>query len=185
MIEKIVYRFHFNQQLTNIESLMDDCEVELASLMEKFDKNKNKKAFSYFSVITRNWFFRKTKQHRKDLVRNVYQEEITPSLYEEFLSYENPYDEMRNKSDFFNALQEEMNEWFYKTENENDKRLLSGIMKLIETADDFEADFPIGKKATKQQYLPMMTGMSTREINDSLSRIRPRYQNFVKNWWNS
>lgn len=186
MIEKIVYKWKFHTQLPNIDSLMDDCEVEIASLMEKFNPDRKKKAFSYFSVITRNWFYRKSKQHKKNLERNIYQEEITPSLHEEFLSLENPYFEEREKQEFFTALQERLNKMFYETENQNDKKLLSGIVSLIDNAEEMEAEnFIFGKKAVKQQHLPMITGLSTREINDALSRIRPKYQDFVKSWWNA
>ena len=55
MVDKIVFTYKFTN-LPNIDELRDDCKVWLTTILEKYDPNRGSKAFSYFSVITKNCF---------------------------------------------------------------------------------------------------------------------------------
>ena len=55
MVDKIVYTYKFTS-LPNIAELQQDCKVMLVTILHKYDPSKGSKAFSYFSVITKNWF---------------------------------------------------------------------------------------------------------------------------------
>ena len=61
MISKIVFTYKFTN-LPNIVSLKDECEMHLVTILSNFDPAKGSKAFSYFSVITKNWFIAKVKK---------------------------------------------------------------------------------------------------------------------------
>ena len=61
MVDKIVYTYKFSN-LPNIDVLRDDCKIWLTTILEKYDAEKGSKAFSYFSVITKNWFIHKVKK---------------------------------------------------------------------------------------------------------------------------
>ena len=58
MVDKIVYTYKFNT-LPNVDCLKDDCKIWLTTILDKYDPNRKSKAFSYFSVITKNWFIQK------------------------------------------------------------------------------------------------------------------------------
>ena len=64
LVDKIVYTYKFNN-LPNIDYLKDDCKIWLMTILDKYDPGKKSKAFSYFSVITKNWFIHKVKQNSK------------------------------------------------------------------------------------------------------------------------
>ena len=68
MVEKIIFTYKFNI-LPNIESLRDDCKIWLTTILNKYDPNKCSKAFSYFSVVTKNWFIHKVKQKSKKMAQ--------------------------------------------------------------------------------------------------------------------
>ena len=55
----------------NIEDLKEECKIWITTILDKFDSSKGSKAFSYFSVITKNWFIHKVKkvsrQNKKEL----------------------------------------------------------------------------------------------------------------------
>ena len=53
LVDKIVYTYKFNS-LENIDHLKDDCKVWLTTILSKFNPNQGTKAFSYFSVVTKN-----------------------------------------------------------------------------------------------------------------------------------
>ena len=53
MVDKIVYSYHFTS-LANIDDLRAECKAWLITILDKFDPAKGSKAFSYFSVVTKN-----------------------------------------------------------------------------------------------------------------------------------
>ena len=55
MVDKIVFTYKFTT-LPNIDELRDECKIWLITILSKYDPNRGSKAFSYFSVITKNWF---------------------------------------------------------------------------------------------------------------------------------
>ena len=55
LVDKIIYTYKFTN-LPNIDVLKDECKIWLATILEKYDPSNGSKAFSYFSVITKNWF---------------------------------------------------------------------------------------------------------------------------------
>ena len=64
MVDKIVYTYRFTT-LPNIDELKDECKVWLTTVLNKYEPSKGSKAFSYFSVITKNWFIHKVKKTQK------------------------------------------------------------------------------------------------------------------------
>ena len=64
MVDKIVFTYKFTS-LPNIDYLRDECKVWLMTILDKYDPDKGYKAFSYFSVITKNWFIHKVKKQQK------------------------------------------------------------------------------------------------------------------------
>ena len=54
MVDKIVFTYRFTT-LPNIDTLREDCKVWLTTVIDKFKPEKDSKAFSYFSVITKDW----------------------------------------------------------------------------------------------------------------------------------
>ena len=64
MVNKIIFTYKFNT-LPNIDSLREDCKVWLTTILDKYDQSKGSKAFSYFSVVTKNWFIHKVKKNSK------------------------------------------------------------------------------------------------------------------------
>ena len=64
MVDKIVFTYKFTS-LPNCEYLRDECKIWLMTILDKYDPSKGSKAFSYFSVITKNWFIHKVKKQQK------------------------------------------------------------------------------------------------------------------------
>ena len=69
LVDKIVYTYKFTS-LENIDFLKDDCKIWLTTILGKFDASKGTKAFSYFSVVTKNWFTHKAKKQTQKNVEN-------------------------------------------------------------------------------------------------------------------
>ena len=96
MVDKIVFTYKFTN-LPNCEVLRDECKIWLMTILDKYDPNKGSKAFSYFSVITKNWFIHKVKRQQKRNKREVDYENISKKFEEEFLSTNESYISMRGR----------------------------------------------------------------------------------------
>ena len=59
-----LYSYKFNT-LPNIDALRDDCKNWLITILNKFDPDKGSKAFTYFSVVSKNWFIAQVKKTSK------------------------------------------------------------------------------------------------------------------------
>ena len=74
MVDKIVYTYKFTM-LPNIDTLRDDCKNWLITVLSKFDATKGSKAFTYFSVVSKNWFIAEVKKTSKKAKREVHLED--------------------------------------------------------------------------------------------------------------
>ena len=79
MVDKIVFTYKFTN-LPNIDLLRDECKIWLMTILDKYDPNKGSKAFSYFSVITKNWFIHKVKKQQKQNRTEINIDNIAKSL---------------------------------------------------------------------------------------------------------
>ena len=100
MVDKIIYTYRFTS-LPNIGSLSDDCKIWLTTILEKYDPSKGSKAFSYFSVVTKNWFIHKVKRNQKRNRTEVYLEDMINEMAEECISTEPNYVDTREDLEFW------------------------------------------------------------------------------------
>ena len=103
MVDKIVFTYKFTN-LPNCDSLRDECKIWLMTILDKYDQSKGSKAFSYFSVITKNWFIHKVKRQQKRNRREVDYDNISKSHEEEFLSTSESYLTIREQDEFWNSF---------------------------------------------------------------------------------
>ena len=103
LVDKIVYTYKFNT-LPNIDYLKDDCKLWLITILDKYDPERKSKAFSYFSVITKNWFIHKVKQNSKRIKRDVQYEDLNNEVELEHLIIEHGYEQKREQKEFWNHL---------------------------------------------------------------------------------
>ena len=103
MINKIVFTYKFGS-LPNIDALKEECEIHLITILSNFDETKGSKAFSYFSVVTKNWFIARVKKNAIQMKREAKYDEISKRVEIEYLSITNNYEEDRNKEEFMSGL---------------------------------------------------------------------------------
>jgi hypothetical protein len=179
LVDKIVYTYKFNT-LPNSEILKEDCKVFLITILNKFNPDKGHKAFTYFSVITKNWFIAETKKRKKKLQKEVDYEDVPQSIIEEKLVERNTYLEDRSKAEFIEVLHEEIDWWKEETSNDQDRRVLEAVEVLFNSADQIE----IFNKKAIYVYLREITGFNTKQITSSLTKIRKKYRGLRMEWDN-
>ena len=177
MVDKIVYTYKFTN-LPNIDYLKDDCKLWLITILDKYDVEKKSKAFSYFSVITKNWFIHKVKQNSKRLKRDLQYENLNNEIELEQLVTENTYEQKREQQEFWEHLFEEMAGWENLKLKESERKVLEAIKILFNSTDEIE----IFNKKAIYLYMREITGLNTKQIVNNLNRIRKRYRIFKKEW---
>tara|TARA_Y100000593_G_C4303928_1_gene334777 strand:+ start:634 stop:1272 length:639 start_codon:yes stop_codon:yes gene_type:complete len=181
MVDKITYTYKFTT-LPNIDDLRDECKVWLTTILGKYDPKKGSKAFSYFSVITKNWFIHKVKKNSTKVQREVQLDEVTKDLREKYVSSKNVYMEKREKNEFWSFLLKELKKWENgmgdTNSNSNDVRVLKAIQELLGEPEEVEI---LNKKAI-YLYMREITGLNTKQIANSLKKYRIKYQVFKEEW---
>ena len=177
MVDKIVFTYKFTN-LPNIDYLRDECKIWLMTILDKYDPSKGSKAFSYFSVITKNWFIHKVKKQQKRNKREVDYDNISKTYEEEFLSIEHSYVKEREDVEFWDLFYKELKSWDTSQMKENDLKVYQAINILFESKDDIE----IFNKKAIYLYLREITGLNTKQIVNSLKRFRTKYGLFRQNW---
>ena len=179
MVDKIVFTYKFTN-LPNIDYLRDECKIWLMTVLDKFDPSKGSKAFSYFSVITKNWFIHKVKKQQKRNRREIDYDNISKSYEEEYLSTNESYVSNREEEEFWNRFYAEIKSWDASQMKENDLKVYQAIIVLFESKEDIE----IFNKKAIYLYLREITGLNTKQIVNSLKKFRKKYSFFRQNWEN-
>ena len=180
MVDKIIYTYRFTT-LPNIDYLRADCKVWLTTILNKYDPNKGSKAFSYFSVVTKNWFIHKVKRTKKRLQTEVFMEDVLNEADENLVSEEPSYYDKRSEVEFWMSLNNEIDTWDSFMIKENEKKVLMAVRILLDSADQIE----IFNKKAIYLYLREITGLNTKQVVNNLNKLRKRYRTFKTKWENS
>jgi hypothetical protein len=177
MVDKIIYTYKFTN-IPNIDILKDDCKVWLTTILSKYDPNRGSKAFSYFSVITKHWFIHQLKKNSNKTKREIaYDDIVKENIHEKLVYNDETYIEKRQDKEFWTFLMREVTRWEesnYFTK-QNEKKIIAAVKILLENVQDIEI---LNKKAV-YLYLREMTGLKTKQIVNTLNKMRHRYKYFI------
>ena len=179
LVEKIVYTYKFTS-LENIDYLKEDCKIWLTTILGKFDPENGSKAFSYFSVVTKNWFTHKAKKQTKKNKREISfdllinETDALPSQEsKDFLEEE-------EEKQFWLTLLTEVESWRSMRLKENEEKVLDAVLTLMENIEQIE----IFNKKAIYLYMREITGLNTKQIVNCLNKMRAKYRVFCKKWNN-
>ena len=177
LVDKIVYTYKFNN-LPNIDYLKDDCKLWLITILDKYDVERKSKAFSYFSVITKNWFIHKVKKNSLSNRREVEYDNIPKHIESDKLTTTNGYEEHREEREYWEYFWQELKSWDTDLMKPNEKKVYEAIKIILENSDDIE----IFNKKAVYLYLREITGLNTKQVVNNLSRMRKKFSDFQKKW---
>ena len=166
--------------MNNIDVLKDDCKVWLTTILGKYDQSKGTKAFSYFSVVTKNWFTHRAKQQTKKNKREIEYDSMIREV--EALSSEKSETFIQKQEDaqFWHFLMNEIDSWKDLKLRENERKVLDAIETLFNSIEDID----IFNKKAIYLYMREITGLNTKQIVSNLNRLREKYRTFRQKWDN-
>jgi|TARA_Y100000310_G_C20689619_1_gene821361 DNA-directed RNA polymerase specialized sigma subunit len=177
LVDKIVFTYKFSN-LPNIDLLRDECKIWLTTILDKFDPSKGSKAFSYFSVITKNWFIHKVKKNTQRHRREIQFEDLSKDAEHNHMSVSDHYDKKREQAEFWGHLWKQIEFWSQENLRTNERKVLEAIKILLQNSDNIE----IFNKKAIYLYLRELTGLNTKQVVNNLNKMRARYQSFKKDW---
>lgn len=181
MVNKIIFTYKFNT-LPNIDPLREDCKIWLTTILDKYDPNKGSKAFSYFSVVTKNWFIHKVKKNSKKLKREVSYENLVENGGADILGTSDDgaesYLSQRVEMEFWNSLLTQVDKWDTGNLKANEKAVLEAVKVLLHNIEDIE----IFNKKAVYLYLRELTGLNTKQVVNNLNKLREKYRIFKVKW---
>jgi len=177
MVDKIVFTYKFTT-LPNIDILRQECKVWLITILDKYDANSGSKAFSYFSVITKNWFIHKVKKTSEQARREVSYEDLVSVHNHENLIVYNNYAEKREQTEFWQAFWKEVHAWEQIELKPNEKKVVEAIKLIMGQPEAIE----IFNKKAVYFYIREITGLNTKQVISNLNKIRTRYRVFKTSW---
>lgn len=177
MVNKIVFTYKFTT-LPNIDELRSECKIWLTTILEKYNPNSGSKAFSYFSVVTKNWFIHKIKKNAEQTRREVELDDTTKKIVHPSLIVVNPYLESRDQEDFWDKFWIELESWSKIDLTPNEHKIIEAIKIILKEPDAIE----IFNKKAVYLYLREITGLNTKQIVNSLNKLRRRYKDFKNDW---
>lgn len=181
MVNKIVFTYKFNN-LPNIDDLKEECKIWITTILDKFDPSKGSKAFSYFSVITKNWFIHKVKKVNRQNKKELFLDDVDSQKeidYDNLVVY-NTSDTKREQKEFWNFLWNEIGEWKKLDLKTNEKKVLDAVIILLNDPDSIE----IFNKKAIYLYIREITDLNTKQVVNNLNKIRQKYKDFKKTWNN-
>ena len=182
MISSIIRRYKLYRRDMNFNEIHTDTHSFLMTKMDKFKPAKEKKAYSYFGTICKNYLLGQIIQDQKEFNRQISYEDISSSIENnENYSYEIDSDFFDTESIIKTFLLELEN--FMKTEtlNINERKLGLALFDLFE---NYESIF-IGSGNNKFNKnivllsLREMTNLNTKEIRSSIRKFRNLYFELV------
>jgi len=183
MISSIIRRYKLYRKDMNFIEIHTDTHSFLMTKVDKFKPAKNKKAYSYFGTICKNYLMGQILKDQKDMNRKISYEDISQSLENRpdmiyYLEYES-IDAEKVIELFLVDLKNYVNNGSLV---ENEKRL---GFALIELFDNYSNIF-IGNDNNKFNKnivlltLREMTNLSTKEIRTFLKKYKTLYVESLK-----
>jgi len=178
MISSIIRRYKLYRKDMDFQEIHTDTHSFLMTKVDKFKPSKNKKAYSYFGTICKNYLMGQIIKDQKETNRKVSYEDISSALEERAdMSY--TIDDDIIEVDFvINSYIKELKSFLDGDDlNDNEKKL--GVA-LIDLFDNYQEIF-FGNHNNKFNKnvillsLREMTNLNTKEIRTSIKRFKKLY----------
>ena len=178
MISSIIRRYKLYRKDMDFEEIHMDTHSFLMTKVDKFKPSKNKKAYSYFGTICKNYLMGQIIKDQKETNRKVSYEDVSSKLEERAdMSYRIDDDLVDNGAIIAQYLKELKDFIEGGGLNDNEKKLGYALVDLFDNYQTIfsGADNNKFNKNVILLSLREMTNLSTKEIRNSIKRFKKLY----------
>jgi len=175
MISSIIRTYKLYRKDTEFDEIHNDTHSFLMTKIEKFKPSKEKKAYSYFGTICKNYLMGQILKDQKETNRKISYEDISSDLEnDEHYSYNIDNYVVEPEDIIKNFLKELDNLFKQETLNENEIKLGHALYEIFENYDKIFVSTSNNKfnKNIILLSLREMTNLSTKEIRSSLKKFK-------------
>jgi hypothetical protein len=183
MISSIIRRYKLYRKDMNYEEIHIDTHSFLMTKIDKFRPSKEKKAYSYFGTICKNYLMGQIMKDQKEMNRKISYEDISVDLSNRpDFSYTIEDDDLKSETiikKFLEKLKVNLEE---SMDNEHEQKLGSAIYDLFE---NYSLIFPDSNNNKFNKNIILfelreMTNLSTKEIRTSIKKFKKLYFDLVQ-----
>jgi hypothetical protein len=178
MISSIIRRYKLYRKDMDFIEIHTDTHSFLMTKVDKFKPSKNKKAYSYFGTICKNYLMGQIIKDQKETNRKISYEDISSTIEERPDMIYRIDEDIVETDVIITQYLKELKEFIdTETLNENEKKLGYALIDLF---DNYETIFSgaDNNKFNKNVILLSlreMTNLSTKEIRSSIKRFKKLY----------
>jgi len=178
MISSIIRRYKLYRKDMDFIEIHTDTHSFLMTKVDKFKPDKNKKAYSYFGTICKNYLMGQIIKDQKETNRKISYEDISSSIEERPDMIYRIDDDIVETDVIITQYLKELKDFIEsETLNDNEKKLGYALIDLF---DNYETIFSgaDNNKFNKNVILLSlreMTNLSTKEIRSSIKRFKKLY----------
>jgi len=178
MISSIIRRYKLYRKDMDFEEIHGDTHSFLMTKVDKFKPSKNKKAYSYFGTICKNYLMGQIIKDQKETNRKVSYEDISSTIEERPDMIYRIDEEIIDTNIVLTTYVSELKS-FIEEENLNDNEKKLGYA-LVDLFNNYETIFS-GNENNKFNKniillsLREMTNLSTKEIRGSIKKFKKLY----------
>ena len=182
MIESIIRRYKLYVKNYSFEDLHSDTFSFLMTKIDKFDPEANKKAYSYFGTIIKNYLLGKILKQDKEMKQNLSYEDMYLSI-EENESYSYSIDKPEGTyEDFIIEIANKVEEKIASNLlNENELKVARALIDILKNWETIFSDsVGTSDKFNKNRVLSHIrdyTLLSTKDIRISMKKFKEIYGN--------
>ena len=178
MISSIIRRYKLYRKDMDFIEIHTDTHSFLMTKVDKFKPSKNKKAYSYFGTICKNYLMGQIIKDQKETNRKVSYEDISSSIEERpdmiYRIDEEVVDTTQILQNYLNELQ-----FFVGNETLSDNEKKLGLA-LIDLFNNYETIFSGAENNKFNKNIILlslreMTNLSTKEIRGSIKKFKKLY----------
>ena len=183
MISSIIRRYKLYRKDMNFNEIHTDTHSFLMTKIEKFSPSQEKKAYSYFGTICKNYLMGQILKDQKETNRKISYEDISSDLENNpSMVYYLEDEEDENKNvlmDLLGVVKSKLSD-FDESSNEHKLGLalcdiLENYKLIFQTSDNNKFN-----KNLILLSLREMTNLSTKEIRTSMKKYKILYENLIK-----
>jgi predicted SprT family Zn-dependent metalloprotease len=187
MISSIIRRYKLYRKDMDFEEIHCDTHSFLMTKVDKFKPSKNKKAYSYFGTICKNYLMGQIIKDQKETNRKVSYEDISSHIEERPDMIYRIDDDVIDTNLILTQYVTELKEFIDEENlNENEKKLGYALVDLFHNYETIFSGNENNKfnKNIILLSLREMTNLSTKEIRGSIKKFKKLYiviQTRIKN----
>lgn len=188
MIESIIRKYRLYRQSYEFKDLHADTLSFLMTKFEKFDPEAGNKSYSYFGTICKHYLYNEMiKEHRKNMSFVTIDDSEPDFLHREDLLYRIDDYEL-DLTSFIDKLTDNIRDELKGDDlSDNEFKVGHALIKILEEWKELFYNEE-GKNSSKFNknlillYIRNMTGLTTKEIRNSMKRFRSLYLVFKNNY---